>query len=152
MNSFAAIDARLTAVSELVQSEETFTAVRDALKGVQKVDLDKLIVQLAAMDRRAEVVENTVKSAYDRMGQLLDLQKIIRNIPSLGRATVDCGSTLLRAIGDVCTTHSSTRYSDNFYAQLVSDPSLKVIEGRIHEDLNEYSAGSKKVVQFSCRA
>ena len=101
MTSLAAIDARLAAVNELVQTEETFNAVRDALKGVQKVDLDRLIVQLAAVDRRAEAVENTVKNAYDRMGQLLDLQKIIRNIPRVGRATTDCGCTLLRVIGEV---------------------------------------------------
>jgi len=110
MTSLDAIDARLSAVSELVQSEETFRAVRDALKGVQKVDLDKLIIQLAALDRRREAVENTVKTAYDRMGQLLDLQKIIRNIPAVGRATGDCACVLLRVIGEVRVVRLSFEY------------------------------------------
>ncbi|KIM21051.1 hypothetical protein M408DRAFT_81053 [Serendipita vermifera MAFF 305830] len=126
MASLAPIEARLSAVSELVQTEETFTAVRDALKGVQKVDLDKLIVQLAATVAGPEVGE-TVKGAYDRMGQLLDLQKIIRNIPRVGRATAECGSALLRVIGE-----------------LVSDQRLRMIDERISEDLNESSTGSKK--------
>jgi DNA mismatch repair protein MSH4 len=110
MTSLDAIDARLSAVSELVQSEETFHAIRDALKGVQKVDLDKLIIQLAALDQRREAIENTVKTAYDRMGQLLDLQKIIRNIPAVGRATGDCACILLRVIGEVHAVGLSLRY------------------------------------------
>lgn len=39
----AAIEARLDAVEELVQTEDKFLAVRDALKTVNKLDLDKLI-------------------------------------------------------------------------------------------------------------
>jgi DNA mismatch repair protein MSH4 len=101
MTSLNAIDARLSAVSELIQGGDIFNAIRDALKGVQKVDLDKLIIRLATLDRRREAIENSVKTAYDRMGQLLDLQKIIRNIPAVGRATAGCTCTLLRVIGEV---------------------------------------------------
>ena len=147
MTSLNAIDARLSAVSELVQSEETFDAVRGALKGLQKVDLDKLIIQLAALDRRAEDVENTVKVAYDKMGHLLDLQKVIKNIPAVGRATSDCKCTLLRVIGEARASSlaSLEQTRTDWSTQLVSDPKLEAIHHLIGENLNESLTGSKKV-------
>jgi DNA mismatch repair protein MSH4 len=101
INSQSAIDARLNAVAELVRSEETYTAIRDALRGVQKVDLDKLVIRLAAVDRRAPAGAGSVKVAFERMGQLLDLQKIIKNVPAIGRAAHLASSQLLKVIGEV---------------------------------------------------
>jgi DNA mismatch repair protein MSH4 len=86
-------------------SEELYITVRDALKSVQKVDLDKLIVRLAAADNSPKdgsaAGETSLKVAYERMGQLLDLQRVIANVPAIGRAMSGAGSRLLRVIGEV---------------------------------------------------
>ncbi|CAG8507780.1 3835_t:CDS:10 [Acaulospora colombiana] len=126
INSQTAIDARLDAVAELVRSEETYTAIRDALRGVQKVDLDKLVIRLAAVDRRSPA-NGSVKVAFERMGQLLDLQKIIKNVPAIGRAARLANSQLLKVIGE-----------------LVSDPRIGEIAETINDYFNDYSTGPKK--------
>ncbi|PVF95072.1 hypothetical protein CPB86DRAFT_764679 [Serendipita vermifera] len=126
INSQSAIDARLDAVAELVRSEETYTAIRDALRGVQKVDLDKLVIRLAAVDRRAPA-SGSVKVAFERMGQLLDLQKIIKNVPAVGRAARLANSELLKVIG-----------------KPVSDPRIAQIAETINDYFNDYSTGPKK--------
>jgi len=38
----------LTSLSELINAEDKFTYVRDALRGLGKMDLDKLIVAVSA--------------------------------------------------------------------------------------------------------
>ncbi|KAH7884107.1 muts domain V-domain-containing protein [Phlebopus sp. FC_14] len=107
-----AINARLDAVEELVQSEDRFSDVRDALKGLNKMDFDKLIssarkfvitcfdgsytsVQLAASEVR---VSNTAKAASARVSQMLSLQSVVRSLPVLERSLAGSDSRLLRII------------------------------------------------------
>jgi hypothetical protein len=83
---------------------------------VQRVDLDKLVAkeisdlsftfpllilyQLAASERSAGY-EMTARAAFERVGQMLDLRKVIRHIPQLAAASAGCRSQLLKIISQV---------------------------------------------------
>lgn len=129
------VDARLGAVSTLIQSEETFQSARTALKGVQGIDLDKLIVRLASVNKPRHLHADgglgieapKVKVAYERLGQLLDLQRIIRNLPTIASAAGSTRNKLLTII-----------------AELVSDPQLSEIERAIDLHLNDAPLTQKK--------
>lgn len=43
ITAHTAIDARLDSVEELVQAEDKFNSIKDALRTVNRLDLDKLI-------------------------------------------------------------------------------------------------------------
>lgn len=135
LTSSSAVDARLGAVSTLIQSEETFQSARTALKGVQGIDLDKLIVRLASVNKPRHLHADgglgieapKVKVAYERLGQLLDLQRIIRNLPTIASAAGSTRNKLLTII-----------------AELVSDPQLSEIERAIDLHLNDAPLTQKK--------
>ncbi|KAG8722289.1 MutS protein msh4 [Ceratobasidium sp. 394] len=82
-----AIDHRLDVVQELVNNEEKYTAIRDALKTLKKIDLDKLIAQLTTS-------ENRPVGGYDWQRQRL----VIRSLPGIVKALQGCRSDLLRTI------------------------------------------------------
>lgn len=98
-----------------MQHEDSYIAVRDALKGVQKVDLDRLIVRLAAQPSKESQIAvgvaesgSSVKTAFERMGQLLELQKVIGNLPRIAIAVQRCESRLLHVVGEVSSSFFST--------------------------------------------
>ncbi|KII94447.1 hypothetical protein PLICRDRAFT_428887 [Plicaturopsis crispa FD-325 SS-3] len=119
----SAIDARLDVVEELVQSEDRFTEVRDALKTMNKLDFDKLIASLAASETQATT---TAKVASARVSQMLSLRNMVRSLPLLQSALAGSKSQLLQIIHD-----------------MISDERLTKIETAVCQNLNEDSAPSK---------
>ncbi|KAI0317904.1 muts domain V-domain-containing protein [Amylostereum chailletii] len=91
----AAIDARLDVVEELVQSEDLFTAVKDRLKHLNKMDFDKLISSLAASEARET---NTARMSSNRVAQMLNLRNLVKNLPPLEKALAGGRSKLLQII------------------------------------------------------
>ncbi|KZT24709.1 hypothetical protein NEOLEDRAFT_1156682 [Neolentinus lepideus HHB14362 ss-1] len=119
----SAIEARLDAVEELMQNEETFHAVKDALKTLNKMDFDKLISCLIASEAR---VSPTVKPASSRVAQILNLRNIVRNLPILQKVVDGSRSELLRII-----------------CEMISDERLAKIEQLVCQSLNEDATPSK---------
>ncbi|KDQ55011.1 hypothetical protein JAAARDRAFT_181849 [Jaapia argillacea MUCL 33604] len=113
----SAIDARLDAVEELVQTGELFTSIKDALKTLNKMDFDKLIAALIASEARQT---STAKPASARVAQILNLRSVVCNLPTLQRALSSCHSQLLRIIGE-----------------MISDERLTNIEALVCKSLNE---------------
>ena len=102
--------------SELVQSEDRFTEVKDALKQLCKVDLDKLIssvririephsessmlttMQLASNETREA---SSARTASSRVTQMLNLKDVMRHLPALQKALVGSKSEILKIICNV---------------------------------------------------
>ncbi|KIJ58731.1 hypothetical protein HYDPIDRAFT_178027 [Hydnomerulius pinastri MD-312] len=118
-----AINARLDAVEELVQSEDKFLEIRDALKGLNKLDFDKLISSLAASEVRAS---STAKFASARVSQMLGLQSIVRSLPFLQKALTGSRSQLLQIIHD-----------------MISDNRLALIADLVADNLNDEAGPTK---------
>ncbi|KIK81485.1 hypothetical protein PAXRUDRAFT_35858 [Paxillus rubicundulus Ve08.2h10] len=118
-----AINARLDVVEELVQSEDRFSEIRDALKGLNKQDFDKLISSLAASEVR---VSGTAKSASARVSQMLNLQSVVRGLPFLQKALMGSKPQLLQIIHD-----------------MISDNRLALIADLIADNLNDELGSSK---------
>ncbi|KAH8111431.1 muts domain V-domain-containing protein [Phellopilus nigrolimitatus] len=118
-----AIDARLDAVEELVQSEDKFNSIKDALRTVNRLDLDKLISSLAASEAR---VSNGAKAASSRVSQMLHLRSVVKNVPLVRDAVRGCGSRLLEIVCD-----------------MLSDERMEKIENLIAQSLNENTTSQK---------
>ncbi|CAA7267689.1 unnamed protein product [Cyclocybe aegerita] len=119
----SSIDARLDAVEELINAEDRFTYVRDALKTLNKMDFDKLIVALASSEARPTT---SAKPASQRVLQILNLRSVVKNVPLLRKALEGCRSQLLQIILD-----------------MISDERIDKINDLVSERLNEESAASK---------
>ncbi|TFK28344.1 hypothetical protein FA15DRAFT_678431 [Coprinopsis marcescibilis] len=117
------IHARLDAVEELINSEDRFNYVRDGLKVLKKVDLDKLIIALASSEARESL---TAKPAAQRVSQMLNLRNVVAHIPVLKQALQGCHSQLLRIICD-----------------MISDERLDAIEQTVNASLNEEGGVTK---------
>ncbi|KAJ3517535.1 hypothetical protein NMY22_g13946 [Coprinellus aureogranulatus] len=113
----SSLDARLDAVEELVQSEDRFSGIRDALKPMNKMDFDKLIVSLASSEAKENL---SAKPASQRVSQMLSLRSIVTQLPALQKALQGSRSQLLRIICD-----------------MVSDPRIDEIERLISANLND---------------
>ncbi|PPQ78808.1 hypothetical protein CVT25_010677 [Psilocybe cyanescens] len=94
----SSIDARLDVVDELINAEDRFSYTRDALKTLNKMDFDKLIVALASSEVRAST---NAKPASQRISQILNLRNVVKNIPLLRKALEGCYSQLLRIVCDM---------------------------------------------------
>ncbi|KAI0935607.1 hypothetical protein AcV5_003986 [Taiwanofungus camphoratus] len=119
----ASIEARLDVVEELVQTEERFNDVKNALKTLNKVDFDKLISSLAASEARES---STAKPAAARVAQMLNLRNIVKSLPLLARALAGSRSELLQII-----------------AEMISDERLDKIYQLVSNSLNEEAAPAK---------
>lgn len=115
-------------LSELVQSEDRFMEVKDALKHLCKVDLDKLIssvrvqikpqssssifttMQLASNETREA---SSARTASSRVTQMLNLKDVMRHLPALQKALVGSKSELLRII---CNVRNGTLTAFSTYA------------------------------------
>ncbi|KIJ98256.1 hypothetical protein K443DRAFT_104257 [Laccaria amethystina LaAM-08-1] len=109
------IDARLDVVQEFINVEDRFTNVRDALKTLNKMDFDKLI--LASSESRA--VSNA-KPAALRVSQILNLRSVVKNLPLLRKALERSRSQLLVIVHD-----------------MLADERLDEIEAFVSANLNE---------------
>ncbi|KAI9462694.1 muts domain V-domain-containing protein [Boletus coccyginus] len=98
LTGLEAINARLDVVAELVENEDRFSEVRNALKHVNKLDFDKLISSLATLEARPS---NSAKTASARVSQMLSLQNVIRSLPFLRKALANSNSQLLQLIHEM---------------------------------------------------
>ncbi|KAK0232710.1 muts domain V-domain-containing protein [Armillaria fumosa] len=119
----SAIEARLDVVEEFVKSEDAFTNVKTALKPMNKMDFDKLIVSLASSETKPTT---TAQGASTRVSQMLNLRNIVKCIPQLQEALAGRKSHLLRIVCD-----------------MVSDERIANIECLITKSLNEDTLPSK---------
>ncbi|CAL1697007.1 unnamed protein product [Somion occarium] len=112
-----AIDARLDVVEELVQSEDRFIEIKDALKTLIKMDFDKIIACFT-------VAENSdfasAKVASARVTLMLNLRSIVKNLPLVANALEGSHSQLLQIVKD-----------------MISDSRLEEIEQEIEKHLND---------------
>ncbi|KZT09019.1 uncharacterized protein LAESUDRAFT_742230 [Laetiporus sulphureus 93-53] len=119
----SSLEARLDVVEELVQNEDRFNEVKNALKMLNKLDLDKLISSLVASEAR---VMSTAKPAAARVTQMLNLRNVVKNIPLLAKAMEGSRSQLLRVIVD-----------------MISDTRLAKIAELIASSLNDQAISAK---------
>ncbi|OJA13483.1 hypothetical protein AZE42_04411 [Rhizopogon vesiculosus] len=105
------------AVEELIQSEDKFTEIKDALKALNKMDFDKLISSLGFTEVRPTT---TAKGAFSRVSQMLSLRTAVRSLPLLQTALSGCQSQLMEIIHEI-----------------LSDERLAKIEELIAENLND---------------
>ncbi|KAG8977624.1 MutS protein msh4 [Tulasnella sp. 425] len=113
----SSIDARLDAVEELINTEEKYTSIKDSLKTLKKIDLDKLVASLTTSESRASI---TPGAASFRVRQMLDLRSVIRSLPTIAAALQGCRSQLLQVV-----------------AEMVSDERIAKIDERIGNTLNQ---------------
>ncbi|KAF9523645.1 muts domain V-domain-containing protein [Crepidotus variabilis] len=119
----SSIEARLDVVEELIDAEDRFTYVRDALKPLNKMDLDKLIVMLASSEAK---VSTSAKPASQRVLQMLNLRSVVKNVPLVRKALEGSNSQLLRIIHD-----------------MINDERIDVIDELVSEHLNDECAPAK---------
>ncbi|KAI0809119.1 muts domain V-domain-containing protein [Irpex lacteus] len=119
----SAIDARLDVVEELVQTEERFHEVKDALKTLKKMDFDKLISSLASSEARST---STAKTASSRVSQMLNLRDIVKSLPLLAKALQGSRSQLLVIV-----------------REMLEDERLERIAGLVGGSLNDNAMAQK---------
>ncbi|KZV60597.1 hypothetical protein PENSPDRAFT_759914 [Peniophora sp. CONT] len=119
----SALDARLDVVEELVQSEDRYASVKNALRHLDKMDFDKLIASLAASETRET---STARTAARRISDMLNLRNVVKSLPSLQSALEGSRSQLLQVV-----------------AQMLSDERISHIEGLVRRSLNEEAMPSK---------
>ncbi|KAJ8590908.1 hypothetical protein M405DRAFT_932507 [Rhizopogon salebrosus TDB-379] len=105
----SALDARLDAVEELIQSEDKFSDIKDALKALNKMDFDKLISSLGFTEVRPTT---TAKGAFSRVSQILSLRTAIRSLPLVQRALSGCQSRLMKIIHEILTDERLTKMEE----------------------------------------
>ncbi|KAH9487238.1 MutS protein-like protein 4 [Psilocybe cubensis] len=113
----------LTPITELINAEDRFSYVRDALKTLNKMDFDKLIAALVSSEVRPST---SAKPASQRVTQILNLRNVVKNLPLLQKAIEGCRSQLLRIV-----------------CGMLSDERLDKIDKLISSNLNEECAPTK---------
>nr|CAG8550831.1 3178_t:CDS:10 [Entrophospora candida] len=104
-------------VEELISSEETFFSIQSGVYGALKPfqDIDHLITALIQIPRKPNV-----KSAEQNINNVILLKHTLTLIKSLKNAMIGIKNSLL----------------DTIY-QLLNDPELQILEGKIHQVINE---------------
>lgn len=119
MNFTSSLNQRLPL--ELVSDEDKYTAIRDALKTLKKIDLDKLIAQLTTSETRpVGGVSGNAKGASARVEQIINLRNVVRSLPGVVKALQGCRSSLLRMI-----------------ASMLDDDRVKSIDEMVSQGLND---------------
>ncbi|KAG9045604.1 MutS protein msh4 [Tulasnella sp. UAMH 9824] len=103
--------------AELINTEEKYRSIKDALRTLKKIDLDKLVASLTTSEPRAST---TPGAASFRVRQMLDLRSVIRSLPTIATALQGCRSQLLQVI-----------------AEMVSDERIAKIDEKIADTLNQ---------------
>jgi len=133
---------RLDAVEEIVQTEDIYNAIRMALRAINKMDLDKLIISVRLY--KAQIGGNLIdwlqiitinpehqtsnpRDASSHVQTLLSLRNMVRCIPAIQRTLESAGCAMLRTI-----------------AQLLQDHRLSQVESLLAAGLND-DAGMAKV-------
>ncbi|CAE6506204.1 unnamed protein product [Rhizoctonia solani] len=119
-----AIERRLEVVQELVNDEEKYTAIRDALKLLRNIDFDKLIAQLSTSDTRpVGGASGNARGASARVEQIMRLRNVVRSLPEVVRALQGCRSNLLRMIADMLDDER-VKSIDEMVSQGLNDDAL----------------------------
>ncbi|KAI0761165.1 muts domain V-domain-containing protein [Trametes elegans] len=118
-----ALEARLDVVEELIQTEERFNEIKNALKPLMKLDLDKLICSLASSEVRET---SSAKSASTRVGQMLNLRNVVQSLPRLARTLEGSRTQLLQII-----------------AEMISDERIDRIAEMVRQSLNDEATPAK---------
>ncbi|KAH7337743.1 muts domain V-domain-containing protein [Rhizoctonia solani] len=119
-----AIERRLEVVQELVNDEEKYTAIRDALKLLKKIDFDKLIAQLSTSDTHpVGGPSGNARGASVRVEQIITLRNVVRSLPGVVRALHGCRSYLLRMMGDMLDDER-VKSIDEMVSQGLNDDAL----------------------------
>ncbi|EJU01521.1 hypothetical protein DACRYDRAFT_89247 [Dacryopinax primogenitus] len=121
-----AINQRLDAVQELTDMEDRFTSIKESLRGLKGVDLDKLITALIVSEARPTT---NVKIAEQRVGQMLTLRTAVRALKAVREALGGCRSDLLKAV-----------------ERLINDDRIDQLDSLIAEALNEDAGIAKNGV------
>lgn len=137
-------------MEELIRYEDKFSAVRDGLRSVNKLDADKLISsvslvqclmalayrpQLAASEAR---VSNAARSATSRVSQMLHLRGFVKKIPLIRDAVNACRSRLLEIVYDVCLRSRAKKVESNLISsQMLSDERIEKLDTLLSESLND---------------
>ncbi|KAL5518469.1 MSH4 [Sanghuangporus vaninii] len=120
ITAHSAIEARLDAVEELIQAEDKFNAVRDGLRSVNKLDLDKLISSFATSEAR---VSNAARFAASRVSQMLQLRGFVKQIPTVRDAIKGCQSRLLKIVYDMLSDRRFEKL-ENLLSQSLNDDAI----------------------------
>ncbi|QRW13414.1 DNA mismatch repair protein MutS [Ceratobasidium sp. AG-Ba] len=129
ITSQEAICHRLDVVQELVNDEEKYTAIRDALKPIKKIDLDKLIAQLTTSESRpVGGSTGNGKGASVRVEQLVNLRHVIRGLPKIVKALQGCRSSLLMMISDMLDDER-VKSIDEIVSQGLNDDAISAAGG-----------------------
>ncbi|QRV98859.1 DNA mismatch repair protein MutS [Ceratobasidium sp. AG-Ba] len=129
ITSQEAICHRLDVVQELVNDEEKYTAIRDALKPIKKIDLDKLIAQLTTSESRpVGGSTGNAKGASVRVEQLVNLRNVIRGLPKIVKSLQGCRSSLLMMISDMLDDER-VKLIDEIVSQGLNDDAISAAGG-----------------------
>ncbi|KXN88409.1 hypothetical protein AN958_07315 [Leucoagaricus sp. SymC.cos] len=120
---FVCFEKKAQGIYQFIEHEDRFTDVRGALKLLNKMDFDKLIVSLASSEARPTI---TAKGASARVSQMLNLRNLVKHVPSLKRALTGCQSQLLQIVHE-----------------MISDERLAKIEELVCTNLNEETITAK---------
>ncbi|CAE7201529.1 unnamed protein product, partial [Rhizoctonia solani] len=119
-----AIERRLEVVQELINDEEKYTAIRDALKLLRNIDFDKLIAQLSASDTHpVGGPSGNARGASARVEQIMKLRNVVRSLPGVVRALQGCRSYLLRMMADMLDDER-VKSIDEMVSQGLNDDAL----------------------------
>ncbi|CAE6423869.1 unnamed protein product [Rhizoctonia solani] len=117
-----AIERRLEVVQ--VNDEEKYTAIRDALKLIKKIDFDKLIAQLSTSDTHpVGGPSGNARGASVRVEQIMTLRNVVRSLPGVFRALQGCQSYLLRMMADMLDDER-VKSIDEMVSQGLNDDAL----------------------------
>jgi DNA mismatch repair protein MSH4 len=157
------IHARLDAVEELINSEDRFNYVRDALKALNKMDLDKLIIAVCTFHRlspfHSSILHPNTACIFGSQGEHQSKASIPTGVPDAELAECCCaspgieegsGGISLNAASDPLRgkPQASQRAigrlnTDVCTPQMISDERLALIERLVNANLNEETSPSK---------
>ncbi|KAF8719221.1 MutS family domain IV, partial [Rhizoctonia solani] len=110
--------------SELVNNEEKYMAIRDALKPIRSKDSDKLIAWLSTSDKHpVGGPSGNARGASVRVEQIMTLRSAVPGLPEVVRALNGCHSYLLRMLGDLLDDER-VKSTNDMVSQELNDDAL----------------------------
>ncbi|GAB1520356.1 MutS protein msh4 [Rhizoctonia solani] len=110
--------------SELVNDEEKYMAIRDALKPIRSKDFDELIARLSTSDTHPiGGPSGNARGASVRVEQIMTLRSVVPGLPEVVRALNGCDSYLLRMIGDMLNDER-VKSTNDMVSQGLNDDAL----------------------------
>ncbi|KAG8914378.1 MutS protein msh4, partial [Tulasnella sp. 408] len=133
--------------AELINTEEKYRSIKDALRTLKKIDLDKLVASLTTSEPRAST---TPGAASFRVRQMLDLRSVIRSLPTIATALQGCRSQLLQVIAEMVSDERIARIDERISDTLNQDANVAKVMGTLYLGLAGLASLNSKV--FAVRA